>query len=105
MYTIKTITLELPELGSEVQLRELTADEFFEVNEQSIQATDERGSQYLWLSKMLWVDGVQFPAEEIRQWGASLTVPMLTRMRELFPKTFMDDDEATDEAAPQDPNG
>lgn len=106
MYTIKTIPFNMPELGADVKLQELTADAFFEANAEAAQAAEGgNNSQYVWLSKMLWVDGQQFPADEIKQWGASVILPMLARMRELFPKTFMEVDEESGEAKPQDPNG
>ena len=99
MYKIKTIKLDLPDLGENVEMRELNADQFFDANEQAAAAGGGRAAQFVWLSWMLWVDGNQFPAEEIRSWGASLTVPMLTRMTELFPKTFIEEAEELEEEA------
>jgi hypothetical protein len=99
MYKIKKITFDLPDLGKVVELVELNADQFFDANEQSAAAGGGRASQFVWLSWMLWVDGQQFSAEEIRSWGASVTVPMLTRMTELFPKTFLEDVEELEEEA------
>lgn len=107
MYKLKTFDFpNLTDLGQSVQLRELTADQFFDANELAAEAAnkDNKSSQYIWLSAMLWVDGQQFSPEEIRQWGASITLPLLTRMTELFPKTFMDDVPDSESSA-VDPNG
>ena len=97
MYAIKTIPFPKSPLGDHVELRELTADAFFDANDEASAALDAgstgRGAQYVWLSKMLWVDGQQFSADEIRQWGASATVPLITRMQELFPEMYLEDDE------------
>jgi hypothetical protein len=107
MYKLKIIDFKLPDLGQSVELRELTADQFFDANAEAAEAARTRGSQYVWLSKMLWVDGQQFSAEEIRGWGATVTLPLLTRLDELFPQTFMEElgNSDTEEEVPQDPNG
>ena len=109
MYEINVIVMDSP-LGDQVELRELTADQFFDANEEASIAMDagsDRAGQYVWLSKMLWVDGKQFSPDEIRNWGASATVPLLTRMQKLFPEMYLDDgDDAGEdgEQEPQNPN-
>ena len=104
MYEINVLVMDSP-LGDQVELRELTADQFFDANEDASNAMDAsdsgRAGQYVWLSKMLWVDGQQFPADEIRNWGASATVPLLTRMQELFPKMYLDDEDDAGEDGEQ----
>jgi hypothetical protein len=105
MYQIKTIAFPNSPLGDVVELRELTADEFFDANDEAAAClTAGRKTQYVWLSKMLWVDGRQFTADTIQQWGASAVVPLLTRMQELFPEMYLDDEAEGGEEEPQNPN-
>jgi hypothetical protein len=105
MYQIKTIAFPNSPLGDVVELRELTADAFFDASDEVAACLQAgRKGQYVWLSKMLWVDGQQFTADTIQQWGASAVVPLISRMQELFPEMYLDDEAEGDEEESQDPN-
>jgi len=80
MVTRKVITIPMPDLGELVELHEPTTKEIFtlELDEDDpLMAINQ-------LALMLRVDGQKFTADEIGEWGPSVTMPLLNKMNKLI---------------------
>jgi len=90
MITRKVVTATLPELGQVVELYEPSTKEIFTLQRDE----DDPLMAVKQLALMLRVDGQQFTADEIGEWGPSVTMPLLTQMNKLI--GFEADEEGND---------
>jgi len=83
MITRKVITVNIPALGQTVELREPAAIDMIAAS----QGVDDKMSGFRQLALMLFVDGHQYTAEEISQWGFSVVGPLFNAMNDLMPSS------------------
>ena len=80
---LKVIHIPESDLGTVVELRELTMDGFLKVQQDDAQEGLPQSINYL--AHMLYVDGVQMTRAQIGECGMTEILKLVSRMNELFP--------------------
>ena len=83
---LQTIVIPGSQLGTTVELRELTMDGYMEAQAAVANIEDGIETSLQYLVRMLYVDGQPVTREQLGQYGMSQILPLINKLNSMFPQ-------------------